>query len=219
MANAWVSDHPWATVYDWLVEHERVGHGIARLGAGTDFGLLFSAAAAIGDVAPGGAVLDVPCGGGVALRGLRPGQDVRFVAADIAPAMLDRTRAAARRRGVDALVETVEADVAALPFEDASFDLVVCFTGLHCFPEPRASVTELARVTRPGGRLTGSAFLTDAGPRHAPMRLVGRAAGLLGPGATRRQLRAWLLQDGFTDLVLRGSGGLTYFTARRAAAD
>src|SRR5258708_35740665 len=97
---------------------------------GSDLGLLYRAAAEIGGLPAGAAVLDSPCGGGVALRGLRAGQQVRYVAADIAPEMLERTRGRAARLGLDQ-VETVAADVEALPFADGEFDLAVSFTGLH----------------------------------------------------------------------------------------
>jgi SAM-dependent methyltransferase len=215
MANAWRTDHPWATVYDFLVESRRIGHPLARIGAGTDFGLLWKAADVIGELPDGGVVLDVPCGGGVALRGMRPGQDIRYVAVDISDAMLRRTGDAAFERGVDQQVELVEADVAALPFEDATFDLCVSFTGLHCFPDVRGALREIARVVRPGGALSGSAVLSDAGILYLPMRVTGRLAGLLGPMCTADELRTWLAEDGFADVALTRSGGITYFTARR----
>lgn len=215
--NAWTLGHPWATFYDWMVESEAVGHRLARLASGTDLRLLHHAADVVGGLPAGRAVLDVPCGGGVALRGLRPGQGLRYVAADIAPSMLERTREAAEERGVADQVELVEADVARLPFDAATFDLVLSLTGLHCFPEPRAAVVELGRVAKPGALLNGSAVLRDAGLRHVPMRLAGRATGLMGPGATTPELREWLAAAGFEPPELRVSGPLTYFTARRRA--
>lgn len=216
MANAWRTDHPWATVYDFLVESRRIGHPLARVGAGTDFGLLWKAADVIGELPDGCAVLDVPCGGGVALRGMRPGQDIRYVAADISDAMLRRTAEAAVERGVSQQVELVNADVADMPFADATFDLVVSFTGLHCFPDVRGAVREIARVVKPGGALSGSAVFTDSGTRYLPMRVGGKAMGLLGPMCSHDELRDWLAQDGFTDVELRPSGGISYFTATRA---
>ena len=216
MANAWRTNHPWATVYDFLVESKRIGHPLARIGAGTDFGLLWKAADVTGQLPAGSVVLDVPCGGGVALRGLRPGQDVRYVAADISDAMLDRTRDAARDRGLLDQVELVNADVGSLPFDDATFDLVLSFTGLHCFPDVRGALAEIARVTKPGAMLSGSAVLTDAGLRHAPMRVAGRLTGLMGPGCSSTELEEWLVQDGYEAVALRPSGGITYFTARKA---
>ncbi|TWG90640.1 Methylase involved in ubiquinone/menaquinone biosynthesis [Nocardioides sp. J9] len=206
----WSDDPLWASFYDWTVEHPRAGGAIWRAGIQSDLGLLYRAAAEIGRQPPGAKVLDIPCGGGVALRGLRPGQGVEYVAADISQAMLDRTMDAARQRGVDDQVHPQLADVGDLPFADGSFDLVVTFTGLHCFPDPARAVIELARVLRPGGVLTGSALLNDR-RRYAPLRIGGRAAGLLGPGCTSADLEGWLAGQGVADVVLEVSGAIGYF--------
>lgn len=221
----WSEDPLWAHLYDWSVEHPRPGAALWRLVVGSDLRLLYDAAAEIGDLPSGARVLDVPCGGGVALRGLRPGQGVDYVAADISPAMLRRTAQAAKGRGVADQVRTVLADVGALPLPDGApgegvggVDLVVTFTGLHCFPDPRRAVAEMARVLRPGGVLTGSALLEDTGLRYEPLRRVGRAAGLLGPGCTRAQLRDWLAAEGLADIALRTSGALTYVRAVKPTA-
>jgi ubiquinone/menaquinone biosynthesis C-methylase UbiE len=216
----WHDDPMWASFYDWSVEHPRAGGAFWRLGIGSELSRLYDAAAEIGRQPAGSTVLDVPCGGGVALRGLRPGQGVRYVAADIAQAMLERTMAAARKRGVADQVETRIADVGALPFTDGEFDLVVSFTGLHCFPDPHHAVLELGRVTRPGGVLTGSALLntsplSHAGLRTIPLRRVGRLSGLLGPSASGAQVRRWLAEAGFTDLTLEMSGAMGYFRGTR----
>lgn len=210
VSDVWRGDHPWATFYDFMVEHERIGGTLWKVGGGTDLRLLYDAADEVASLPAGSAVLDVPCGGGVALRGLRPGQDVRYVAADIAPAMLQRTAQNAARRRLEQ-VECVEADVEHLPFADGTFDLVVSFTGLHCFPRPQAAVAEIARVLKDGGVLTGSALLNDNGPRFAPMRVAGRATGLLGPSGTVPELARWLADAGFTDARIATSGALTYF--------
>ncbi|HEY0903658.1 MAG TPA: methyltransferase domain-containing protein [Marmoricola sp.] len=216
----WSDDPLWASFYDWSVEHPRAGGVVWRLGVGSDLRRLYDAAAEIGRQPAGSAVLDVPCGGGVALRGLRPGQGLRYVAADIAQSMLDRTMDAARRRGVVDQVEPRIADVGALPFDDGEFDLVVSFTGLHCFPDPHRAVLELGRVTHAGGVLTGSALLnlapsTVIGLRTAPVRRVGRFSGLLGPSATPDQVRQWLAEAGFSDITLEMSGAIGYFRGVR----
>jgi ubiquinone/menaquinone biosynthesis C-methylase UbiE len=207
----WGEDPLWGRFYDWTVEHPQTGGLLWKAGTGSDLRRLYAAAAEIGRQPAGSAVLDVPSGGGVALRGLRPGQGVRYVAADISQTMLDRTMAAARSRQVAAQVEPVLADVGELPFPDAEFDLVVSFTGLHCFPDPHQAVREMGRVLHPGGVLTGSAVLNDTGLRHLAMRQVGRFAGLLGPGATSTEVRDWLTEAGFMDVALTLSGAIGYF--------
>jgi SAM-dependent methyltransferase len=207
----WSDDPLWGSFYDWTVEHPRVGGAIWAVGVQSDLRRLYAAADEIGEQAAGSRILDVPCGGGVALRGLRPGQAVEYVAADIAQSMLDRTMDAARERGLDDQVVPRVADVGELPFEDASFDLVVSFTGLHCFPEPARAVVELVRVLRPGGVITGSAVLNDSGLRHEPLRRIGRLAGLLGPGCTGDEVMHWLAAQGCRDATLDRSGAIAYF--------
>jgi SAM-dependent methyltransferase len=217
----WSEDPLWGHVYDWTVEHPSAGGALWRLGVGSELRLLYDAAEEIGRQPAGSAILDIPSGGGVALRGLRPAQGVRYVAADISQLMLERTMDAARDRGVDDQVEPRIADVGAMEFDDGEFDLVVSFTGLHCFPDPHRAVLEMGRVTREGGVLTGSALLTvsplaKGGLRSLPVRQAGRISGLLGPGATADDVRRWLIEAGFVDLTLEMSGAIGYFRGVRA---
>lgn len=209
----WNEDPLWASFYDWTVEHPLAGGALWRAGLGSDLRLLYAAAAEIGRQPAGSRILDVPCGGGVALRGLRPGQGVHYVAADIARTMLDRTMHSALERGVSDQVEPRLADVGELPFADDEFDLVVSFTGLHCFPDPHRAVTEMVRVLKPGGVLTGSALLNDTGMRYEPARVVGRRAHLLGPSCSGAELERWLAAEGLGSVTLRTSGALAYFRA------
>ena len=211
----WGDDPLWGKAYDWTVEHPQPGGLLWKAAIGSDLGRLYAAAAEIGRQPAGSSVLDVPCGGGVALRGLRPGQGVRYVAADISQTMLDRTVATARRRQVGAQVEPVLADVGQLPFADGEFDLVVSFTGLHCFPDPHLAVREMARVLHTGGVLTGSALLNDTGLRYLPMRQVGRFAGLIGPSATTTEINDWLAAAGFDGVAVTLSGAMAYFRATK----
>ncbi len=178
----WGDDPLWAPVYDWTVEHPGLGGLAWALGLQSNLRRLYDAAGEISTLPPGARVLDVPCGGGVALRGLTPGQGIEYVAGDISTTMLERTMEAARERGVADQVVPRVADVEDLPFEDGSFDLVVSFTGLHCFPDPARAVVEMVRVLSPGGVLSGSAILNDTGLRFEPLRRAGRLAGLMGPG-------------------------------------
>jgi ubiquinone/menaquinone biosynthesis C-methylase UbiE len=207
-------DRTGAALYDFVVERERLARVLGRLAWGTDVQQLFERIRAIGDVPEGSAILDVPCGGGVALRGLRPEQDVRYVAADLSPGMLRRARREADRRGLRQ-VEFVEADVTALPFDSASFDLCVCFNSLHCFDEPEAALDEIARCLRPGGRLLGDAAVRGAGRRYDRLIALYRRRGVFGRVATVQDLRAWLEEAGLRGANVERDGAIAYFDAGR----
>ena len=207
----WAEDPLWAPIYDWTVEHPFVGGTAWAFAIQSNLLRLYRAADEISLLPSGARVLDVPCGGGVALRGLTPGQGVDYVAADISQAMLDRTASAARRRRVDDQVDPQIADVEALPFEDDSFDMVVSFTGLHCFPDPAKAVVEMVRVLKPGGVISGSAILSDTGLRHVLVRRVGRASNLLGPMCTGAEVISWLTVQGVIEPTLERSGAMGYF--------
>lgn len=213
VSDTWRLDHPWATLYSFGMSHRPVARTVGFLGFGTTFRGLYDAIDAIGSVPAGGTVLDVPCGAGIALSGL-VGADVgRYIAADISPAMLRRTSRTAQRLGVT--VETLEADVASLPFGDASIDLTLSLTGLHCFPAPRAAVREIARVTRDRIELTW--VRSDVGLRFRPILVGGRAMGVVGPSAAPQDVRGWLEEAGF-EVSVTVEGAFAYASARRAAS-
>jgi demethylmenaquinone methyltransferase / 2-methoxy-6-polyprenyl-1,4-benzoquinol methylase len=106
-------------------------------------------------------VLDLACGTGdfsqlVARRLPRS----RVVAVDLTEPMLSL----ARKRG---LTETVCGDAASLPFAASSFDCVFIGYGLRNFPDLRAAVREIERVTRPGGLMVSLDFFL---PRKESLR-------------------------------------------------
>ena len=92
----WRSQRVTAALYDAGVQHASV----ARLGAwalwGADLRRMFTDIERLADVPVDASVLDIPCGGGLAFRGLRTGQAVRYVATDISAYMLQRARREAR---------------------------------------------------------------------------------------------------------------------------
>ncbi|MEA2427872.1 MAG: hypothetical protein QOF37_1500 [Thermoleophilaceae bacterium] len=210
----WRRGHPWAAVYDFFVERETLSRPVAKVLFGTDTRLLYEGMRAIDEVPDGGSVLDIPCGGGVALRALSPERRIRYVAADIAPGMLRRAEHVAAERGLDQ-VEPRVADVEDLPFADGEFDLCISFAGLHCFPHPDVATREIARTLKPGGRFVGSVFLTDGGLRYEGMVVLGRAAGVMGPSGGMRDLERWLDDAGFADRHIERSGAIAYFDAQR----
>jgi len=109
-------------------------------------------------------VLEVGCGWGEFAERLRVELRVDVVAVDLSPRMVEL----ARERGVDAR----QGDVQDLPFEDASFDVVVANWMLYHVADLERGLSELARVLRPGGRLVAATNSLD----HLSelWRLVGR---------------------------------------------
>lgn len=163
---------------------------------------------------PGPRYSTFPCGGGFAFRGLRPGQALRYVAADMSPYMLQRARREAHRRDVQDAIEFVEADVTALQFADASFDLCVTYNGLHCLPDPRAALEELTRVLKPGGALRGTSCVTGRGPRKDALIAMSRRAGVFGNAPRAGDVEAWLRELGLDVLTLERSGAVEFFEAQ-----
>jgi ubiquinone/menaquinone biosynthesis C-methylase UbiE len=100
---------------------------------------------------PGDRVLDVATGGGHTAVALAR-RTARVVASDLTPRMLRETRTLAAESGAGNIA-CAAADAEALPFADGSFDLVTCRIALHHVPEVRKAMGEIARVTRPGGRV------------------------------------------------------------------
>src|SRR5207248_7455663 len=123
--------------------------------------------------------------------------------------MLRRARAEANRRGIH-WIEFAEADVAALPFEDRGFDLVVTYTGLHCFPDPAAAIVEMARVLRPGGELRGTSVIKRAGLRQEAFVRLMQVGGVFGPGQTLAELETSLAGAGLVEVNASRNGALAY---------
>ena len=101
-------------------------------------------------IAPGCQLLDVACGSGqLALMAAKDGVDVTGV--DIAGNLVERAQARAQAEGLNARFDVADAE--ALPFDDATFDVVVSLIGAMFAPRPQLVARELLRVCQPGGTL------------------------------------------------------------------
>ena len=213
VTDRWRAARMMSALYNTVATHDSV----ATVGAKALWGLtlqqILQDVDRVADAPAGAHVLDIPCGGGFAFRGLRPGQDCRYVAADISSDMLKRARSRATRLGVADLMEFTEADVTDLPFQDNTFDLALTFNGLHCLPDPRAAVVELARVIKPGGILRGSTCVRGCGWRQDRFVTASQAAGIFGNTPQTGDVQRWLNEAGLQVVVAGRSGSVELFEA------
>ncbi|MGH8771811.1 MAG: class I SAM-dependent methyltransferase, partial [Burkholderiales bacterium] len=167
------------------------------------------------DVQAGQRVLDVAAGNGNAtLAAARRGCEV--TSTDYVGALLDR---AAKRAAAEGLtVEFKEADAEALPFQDASFDVVLSTFGVMFAPDHSRTGRELLRVCRPGGHI-GLANWTPEGFIGQLFKTVGRhvppPAGVKSPALWGTE--AWL-REIFGDQIAALKATRKHFVFRYRSA-
>jgi SAM-dependent methyltransferase len=130
-------------------------------------------------IAPGMRVLDVAAGtGNASLPAAQAGADV--TASDLTPELLEAGRRRADAAGLT--LAWVEADAEQLPFDDASFDVVISSIGAMFAPHHQQTADELMRVCRPGGTI-GLLSWTPEGMIGTLLRTIGPFAPPPPPGA------------------------------------
>lgn len=136
-----------------------------------------------------GLVLDVACGPGAVTVALATATSARLVGLDLTEAMLREGQRNVRRAHLEGRVALTLGRGEQLPFPDASFDALTFTYLLRYVKDPAATLRELARVVKPGGRIASLEFAVPEGIWWAPWWLYTRAllplAGLLTGG------RAW----------------------------
>jgi len=129
-------------------------------------------------MADAAAWLDVGCGTGALSQTVLTAADpAALVGVDPSPGFV----AYARAQLADRRARFVVADARRLPLADHRFDAVVSGLVLNFVPDPAQAVRELARVTRPGGRV--AAYVWDYAGRMELMRRFWDAAAALDPAA------------------------------------
>ena len=148
------------------------------------------------DLRAGSRVLDVAAGNGNAtLAAARRWCDV--TSTDYVASLLDAGRARAQAEGVN--VAFREADAEALPFADASFDIVLSTFGVMFTPDQQKAAHELARVCKPGGKI-GLANWTPDSFIGQIFKTIGKyiapPQGVMSPALWGTQARLDALFDG-----------------------
>ncbi len=151
---------------------------------------------------PGAQVLDVATGTGMVAAELLARSGCSVVGIDQSAEMLSAARA--RFAGSDRAdrVRLIEGEAERLPFADASFDALTFTYLLRYVDDPRATLRELARVVRPGGRVGSLEFGV---PPRAPARAAWRVYTALGlPLAGAAVSREWRDVGRFLGPSIRG---------------
>jgi demethylmenaquinone methyltransferase / 2-methoxy-6-polyprenyl-1,4-benzoquinol methylase len=131
---------------------------------------------------PDDRVLDVATGTGLVARELVRRYGCSVVGLDQSDAMLgEARRAIGRHPGLAARIELTGGEAEGLPFADAEFDHLTFTYLLRYVDDPGATLGELARVVKPGGRIGALEFGLPNGALRAPWRLYTRV-GLAGLG-------------------------------------
>ncbi|HEY0603605.1 MAG TPA: methyltransferase domain-containing protein [Herpetosiphonaceae bacterium] len=176
----------WAGHYDRLVNLLTFGHARQLRAMTVDLAQIVSDEA----------ILDVGCGTGdlTLAAKARTGRSGRVVGIDAAPEMIAvaRRKAAYAQSEIDFRVSAVEA----LPFPDASFDVVLSSLMMHHLPQAvkRQGLPEIRRVLKPGGRLVIIDIKRPTTIAGRALTAVGLHAGL-GEGA--QDLLPLLQEAGF----------------------
>ena len=190
------------------------GHSAAVLSAHSRRGAADSAAYLLAHLRAGMDLLDVGCGPASITADLAervaPG---RVVALDAASDALQAARATLSERGLSEQVELTCGDVMALPFEDASFDVVHAHQVLQHLADPVGALAEMRRLTRPGGMVAVRDAVYSAMtwfPEPAGMEqwrsvymATARANG--GEPDAGSRLLSWARAAGFTDVTASAS--------------
>jgi SAM-dependent methyltransferase len=105
------------------------------------------------ELEPGQEVLDSACGRGISTAFLAANFGVEIQGVDPDPLLIEDAEQRVRGSGIEARVSFDRAPLDDLPFKDAIFDVAIGEVGLGIAADPAAAIRELARVTRPRGRV------------------------------------------------------------------
>lgn len=157
--------------------------------------------------APGQDWLDVGCGNGAFTEVIQTRSAcATLTGIDPSMGLIDFAK---HRAGADRAVFQT-ADAQQLPFADATFDVSVMALAIAFIPDPALAVTEMARVTRPGG--TCATYMWDLPGEELPLAPMFRALAAMGhivpmppsaPISTRAALQQLWVEAGLDDVKLQ----------------
>lgn len=167
-----------------------------------------------------GSVLEIGVGTGLNGPFYETGSVGRLVGIEPDPHMLKRARARYAELGL--AIELVQCGAESIPFDDASFDVVVLTFVLCTIPDPVAAVAEMVRVLRPGGTLLFAEHTaSDHGVTRAVQGFVNPVWGSFAGGCHLNRDAVQLLTDGglvIEEVHGHGRGALNVTPVHRGVA-
>ena len=165
-----------------------------------------------------GKLLEVPVGTGVLTMPIyRELPKAEITCLDYSADMMNAAKRKAEAAGIQNITFR-QGDVGALPFADASFDIVLSMNGFHAFPDKEAAYRETFRVLKPGGTFCGCFYIqggcrrTDWFIRH----LYVRKGFFTPPFETEDSLRK-RLTGMYENVEVTSVEGIGCFRCRKAA--
>ena len=162
-------------------------------------------------MAPLPVLVDLPSGGGTLLPFLaRDGFPGTVIEVDLAAAMLRRAVELHRATARDLETVFLQSDALDLSLRDAVADVVISINGLHVVPDPARFLAELARITKPGGRLWLISPVDGPGVRSRAILAAARSLRITSrTPPTLADLRSLLAEGGFVQFRSYGGASIT----------
>jgi ubiquinone/menaquinone biosynthesis C-methylase UbiE len=145
----------------------------------------------------GSVVLDVASGKGTSALLLAETFACRVVGIDLSEENVSHARAEASNSKLKPLVSFQVADAERLPFDEASFDAILCECAFCTFPNKRTAAQEFARVVKPAGRVGISDLTRSSAPLPELNGLLAWIA-CIGDAQPLDSYSNWLTSAGFS---------------------
>jgi ubiquinone/menaquinone biosynthesis C-methylase UbiE len=165
----------------------------------------------------GGRVLEVAPGPGYLAVELAKLGGYRIVGLDVSASFVRMATANAAEAGLD--VTFRHGDAAAMPFDDASFDLVVCRAAFKNFSRPVRALAEMHRVLAAGGKAVVIDLRPDASPAAIDAHVAGMGLGWFDALMTRWIFKHSLIKRAYSQAQFRQMASQTPFGACEICED
>ena len=208
---------PFGVAYAAYMERPKVVRWVARTVWAGDTRPYFESMRAVAEVPEGGTIVDCPCGAGPALRALDRDRDVRYIGADLSPAMLRRIRKRAAERGASTGSSSTKPTRPTCRSRTGSPTSSSPTGACTASRSPPRRWLEAARVMKPGGRMVGASFVHSADTLRQRL-LIRPGLGDFGPMGTEDEIRGWLEDAGLRPTSWLRGGSMLYFEATLATA-